>query len=208
MPRLNQKTMEKHRENILDACAELYKRHGFQEITMQDIAEQTRLSRPSLYNYFPAKEDIFLALMGREYDCWSEELETVTESQPDRLASALARSLEKRPLMLKLLSVNVYDIEEAAHPDNLARFKKKYAASVHAFKKCLIRSLNCSPGRAEQILLGFFPYMNGLYPWTSPTAKQQQAMENHPLGLPILSLFDLVRQHTKQLFAGTASCDS
>lgn len=46
-------------EEILDACGRLYQIKGFHDITIKDISEETSLSRPSIYNYFETKEEIF-----------------------------------------------------------------------------------------------------------------------------------------------------
>ena len=58
------------REEIVNACEKLYETVSFREITLKTISEETSFSRPSIYNYFSTKEEIFLALFAREYDRW------------------------------------------------------------------------------------------------------------------------------------------
>ena len=65
---------ESRREEILEACKELYETKAFQEITLKDISGRTSLSRPSIYNYFSSKEEIFLALLKREFTRWNSDL--------------------------------------------------------------------------------------------------------------------------------------
>ena len=60
--------IEKRREEIVNACEELYQTMGFKEITLKEIGKVTEFSRPTIYNYFQTKEEIFLALFKREYD--------------------------------------------------------------------------------------------------------------------------------------------
>lgn len=56
------------REEIVSACEKLYQYRSFKEITLKDIGKETSFSRPTIYNYFQTKEEIFLGLFQREYD--------------------------------------------------------------------------------------------------------------------------------------------
>ena len=52
-------------EALLDGAMEQFARHGFAKTSMSDIAKASGLSRTSLYNTFPTKDDVFRALSGR-----------------------------------------------------------------------------------------------------------------------------------------------
>ena len=88
------------REEIVGACEQLYQTMSFKEINLKEIGNVTSFSRPTIYNYFHTKEEIFLALYEREYDRWNAELETILNSDQkytgEQLADLLARSLENR----------------------------------------------------------------------------------------------------------------
>src|SRR6185312_7928153 len=51
------------RRDILDAAATLFKRDGFTAASIEQIAERAELSAGTLYNYFPSKGDLLLALV-------------------------------------------------------------------------------------------------------------------------------------------------
>ena len=61
------------REEIVAACEQLYQTMSFKDITLKEISSVTSFSRPTIYNYFHTKEEIFLALYKREYVRWNEE---------------------------------------------------------------------------------------------------------------------------------------
>ena len=63
------------KDEIINACAALYETMSFREITLKEIGRQTSFTRTSIYNYFQTKEEIFLALMQREYESWICDLE-------------------------------------------------------------------------------------------------------------------------------------
>ena len=52
-------------EALLDGAMEEFARHGFAKTSMSDIARASGISRTSLYNTFPAKDDVFRALSSR-----------------------------------------------------------------------------------------------------------------------------------------------
>ena len=60
--------ISKRREEIINACEHLYQTMSFKDITLKDISKETTFSRPTIYNYFQTKEEIFLALFEREYE--------------------------------------------------------------------------------------------------------------------------------------------
>ena len=46
------------RHKIINVAMDLIKQHGFDNITMEKIAEETDIARKTLYNHFPVKEAI------------------------------------------------------------------------------------------------------------------------------------------------------
>ena len=100
MPKVSEEFLLARREEIIDACAKLYETMSFKEITLKEIGKVTSFNRTAIYNYFNTKEEIFLALMQREYERWSAELDEMVQAHEqmtrDELAQALAHSLEKR----------------------------------------------------------------------------------------------------------------
>lgn len=173
--------IEKRREEIINACEQLYQTMSFREITLKEIGNATSFSRPTIYNYFQTKEEIFLALFAREYDRWNEDLteilewnETLTASQ---LAEKIASSLTKREQLLKLLSMNNFDMEANSRQELLTVFKKSYGRSMRLMRMLLgkFRS-DMSEAEVRNFIYIFFPFMFGIYPYTAVTEKQKKAM--------------------------------
>ena len=134
MPKGSPELAASRREEIINACEQLYQTRSFREITLKQIGAVTSFTRTSIYNYFQTKEEIFLALMQREYDLWTADLQKLTADNEtlssDELAKALAYSLAKREQLLKLLAMNHYDMEANSRLENLTEFKISYGASL------------------------------------------------------------------------------
>lgn len=201
MPKGSEALTHARREEIIDACAALYETMSLREITIKLIGARTSFTRTSIYNYFETKEEIFLALLRREYEAWTADLDALP-AQPDAaaLADALARTLERRGTMLRLLSMNLYDIEANSRVENLAAFKKVYAASMQAVRRLLARSGPALSGpAAERFLYAFYPFLFGIYPYTTVTPKQQQAMAMAGVEYPRLSVCEITRNFVEKL---------
>lgn len=201
MPKGSEALTHARREEIIDACAALYETMSLREITIKLIGARTSFTRTSIYNYFETKEEIFLALLRREYEAWTADLDALP-AQPDAaaLADALACTLERRGTMLRLLSMNLYDIEANSRVENLAAFKTVYAASMQAVRRLLARSGPALSGpAAERFLYAFYPFLFGIYPYTTVTPKQQQAMAMAGVEYPRLSVCEITRNFVEKL---------
>ena len=198
MPKGSPERTAARKEEIISACEKLYQTMSFKEITLKEIGNETSFSRPTIYNYFQTKEEIFLALFEREYVRWNEELadilqnnETLTEEQ---VAEKLALSIANREQLLKLLAMNNYDMEENSRPELLTSFKVAYGESIKNVRRILTKF--CPEKSAEEIqdiIYVFFPFMFGIYPYTTVTEKQRQAMKEANVDFVYQSVFEITR---------------
>ncbi len=85
MPKITGGSLEEHRqrtqERIFTALERLLGDHGYDSITLADIAAEASIGRTVMYNYYPDKESLLLEFAGRE-----------TEEYQSRLEAALLRS--------------------------------------------------------------------------------------------------------------------
>ncbi len=99
------------RQRIVDAAGPVFSRKGYHGATMQEIAEAAGYSPAALYNYFPKKGDVFLALVERIGQRGADDMEFESPLPlpfDQRLRWVLhrivARWEEQRPLMLTFLT--------------------------------------------------------------------------------------------------------
>lgn len=166
------------REEIVDACAQLYEEMPFKDITLLKIGERTSFTRTSIYNYFHTKEEIFLALLEREYRAWTKELDALAEAEfaPKEFPARFSELLERRRCMLKLLSMNLYDMEAGSRMEELTAFKRTYGKSLQALRRCLKAHTRATDEEAEEFLYVLCPFLFGLYPYAEVTEKQKEAL--------------------------------
>jgi AcrR family transcriptional regulator len=66
---------EERTNQILDAAEQVFTRKGLDDARMDDIAEQTGLSKGTLYLYFKSKDDLVIAILNRIFGGLFELLE-------------------------------------------------------------------------------------------------------------------------------------
>lgn len=68
---------EDREKEILDAAAKVFAEYGYRKTTIGDIVRAAGVARATVYNYFGTKEDVFTAVLKREF---GEILEAVRGS--------------------------------------------------------------------------------------------------------------------------------
>ena len=204
MPKGSPELTNARKEEIINACEELYQTMSFKEITIKEIGKATSFTRTSIYNYFQTKEEIFLSLLKRENELWAADLadimvqyETMTK---DEFADKMARSLEKRGQMLKIMSMNHYDMESNSRSEHLIEFKEAYGESIQMVVDCLEKYFPDMLIKEKQdFIYTFFPFMFGIYPYTVVTEKQRAAMKAAGVNYVFMSIYEITYNCIKRL---------
>ncbi|MBQ7992405.1 MAG: TetR family transcriptional regulator [Solobacterium sp.] len=196
MPKGSPELTAARKEEIINACEQLYQTMSFKEITLREIGNVTSFTRTSIYNYFQTKEEIFLALFKREYDRWNEDLQFILNENETlsgvQLAEKIAGSLAQRGQLLKLLAMNNYDMEANSRAELLTSFKKSYGRSMELVTM-LVRKFvtDMNEEDVQNFIYIFFPFMFGIYPYAEVTQKQRTAMAEAGIDYVYQSVYDL-----------------
>ena len=206
MPKGSEALTQARREEIVDACERLYARMSFKEVTIKEIGKETSFTRTSIYNYFQTKEEIFLALIEREFRRWNMALAEALAEKSLRsraeVAEILAATLAARPQLLKILSMNMFEIEANSRLERLVDFKRAFFASLMLVDKLLEKLAPPLDETARQAFVyAFFPFMYGIYPYTAVTDKQREAVRAVGGHFIYYTPHDLILQTVHQLLA-------
>jgi AcrR family transcriptional regulator len=71
------------REQLLGAAQEVFVANGYHAAAMDDIAERAGVSKPVLYQHFPSKLELYLALLDQNADALERSVRTALESTTD-----------------------------------------------------------------------------------------------------------------------------
>lgn len=77
LPRLARRTQ------LLGAAQEVFVAHGYHAAAMDDIADRAGVSKPVLYQHFPGKLELYLALLDQHCDALVDAVRSALESTTD-----------------------------------------------------------------------------------------------------------------------------
>ncbi|PPB72245.1 TetR/AcrR family transcriptional regulator [Campylobacter hyointestinalis] len=199
MPKGSLELTEKRKNEILDACERIYRTQGFYEVSIKEISTETSMTRSAIYNYFKTKEEILLGLLIREYDDWCQRLEeisiTANRQKHSELAQNIAHTLEDKETLLRILNMNLFEIEQNSRVERLADFKVQFKRSVTAF--CMILcsyKSDVSKSDCEEFCEMFSAFLFGVFPFTTHTKKQLEAMQMAGVSMKEPSIYEMVER--------------
>lgn len=204
MPKGSEELTNERKAEIISACKKLYETISFKEITIKNIGAATSFSRTSIYNYFHTKEEIFLSILQDEYEKWNKDLSETLENYKTieslQFAGLLADMLSKRTLLLKILSMNMYDIEQNSRIERLVEFKQQFGRCLKLVENCLEKITPVmNKNERTAFIYSFFPFVYGIYPYTNVTEKQSKAMALADIDYSYFSVYDITLNAVKKM---------
>ena len=104
--------------------------------------------------------------------------------------------------MLKILSMNHYDMEENSRIERLTDFKVVYGQTLSEVRNCLDKFFpEMQVHDREDFLYSFFPFMFGIYPYAVVTEKQKKAMEQAGVNYEYRSIYEITYTEVKKLLS-------
>ncbi len=197
MPRGSPELTEKRKNEILDACEKIYGTQGFYGVNIKEISKEISLTRPAIYNYFETKEEILLGLLIREYADWCDRIEKLIEPAREfnrsELSAQLADTLRDKATLLRILNMNLFEIEQNSRVERLAEFKIQFQRSRAALSE-ILRAYRADMDGAEcgEFCEIFSAFLIGVFPFTAHTEKQREAMRMADVSIAEPSIYEMV----------------
>ena len=111
-------------QQILRAARQLFQKHGYQKVTMDDVAKAIGKGRSSLYYYYKNKDEVFDAVMIAEVDEIIEEITKMVDKEPTLEGKLRAYGITKTRIGRKRKSF--FDIfETAMNPEELSQYTQR-----------------------------------------------------------------------------------
>lgn len=80
LPRKERERIYKQAD-ILNAAAYLFAENGYENTTIDDIAEKSEFGKGTLYNYFSGKEEIYSAILSSVFDSYLNSLRAINKDK-------------------------------------------------------------------------------------------------------------------------------
>ena len=71
---------ERH-EEIIRAASKRFSRHGFNKTTLEEIARDVRIGKPTIYHYFKSKDDLYYSSIDFQSAQFIEDIKAIFNNQ-------------------------------------------------------------------------------------------------------------------------------
>ncbi len=135
-------TSEIRRNQILDAATKVFVRQGFQHARMDDIVEESGLSKGTLYWYFKSKEDIINAILRRLFTGDLENLQSLLQAEgtaSERLIQLTNHRVNGLKRMSSLVPIIFEFYAVAVHQQWIKQFINEYFRHFRTLLEQLIQ---------------------------------------------------------------------
>ena len=129
---------EERKDQIMNAAEQVFSQKGFSDARMDDIAEETGLSKGTLYLYYKSKDDLIIAILDRlfqrEFRAF-ETLDLASMSATEAIWLFADTTIKDMKIMLRLLPIT-YEFMGLAFRNKLVQ--KTFKAYLNYYLDLLI----------------------------------------------------------------------
>ena len=72
---------KQRKEEIVRAAAKRFSRHGFGKTTLEEIARDVRIGKPTIYHYFDSKDELFYSAISFQAEQFIEDIKAIFNNQ-------------------------------------------------------------------------------------------------------------------------------
>ena len=130
------------KNQILDAAMVVFARSGFHEARMDDIVQESGLSKGTLYWYFKSKEEIITAISQRLFATDIEAVESLLKAEgtvSERLQQLMRDRVQGLQEMSDVVAILFEFYAAALHQDGVRQFIQTYFANFYDLLVALIQ---------------------------------------------------------------------
>jgi AcrR family transcriptional regulator len=168
---------DEKRLEIIAHCANLFEKVGYYGLTMQMLADEAALGKPTLYHYFSSKEDILFEMHQLHIDAMIAALDAVPEKCSDpgevltRACAATLREIAEHPGYVRAFMEHYGDLE-GDHREQMRDRRQHYFDRICAVVKSGISSGKFRVSDPTITTLAFLGMCNWSYKWYAPKADE------------------------------------
>jgi AcrR family transcriptional regulator len=144
------------RKQLLAAAQDVFVAQGYHAAAMDDIAERAGVSKPVLYQHFPGKLELYLALLDTHCDAFAERIRAAMSSTTDnaeRVRGAMHAYFEFVSHESEAFRL-VFESDLRNDPAVRVRVDRMEQLSVEAVTETIMADTGVSLARAELLAAG------------------------------------------------------
>lgn len=168
------------KEDIIQASADLFEKVGYHRASMQMLADEVGLGKPTLYHYFRSKTEILYAIHQEIISkVLTQHLKRAEKGlPPDQLLEGMAKDMltfiKEHPGYVRAFFEHFDELDDVHKVEIRAQRNQYMAITTDVIKAGIASGVfkDCDPRIAA---LGFFGMMNWTYKWLPQETKSSVA---------------------------------
>ena len=144
------------RKQLLGAAQEVFVANGYHAAAMDEIADRAGVSKPVLYQHFPSKLDLYLALLDQHVEVLGEQVRSAlssTDDNKERVTACIAAYFEFVDDPGGAFRL-VFESDLRNEPAVRERVERSLQISVDALADTIARDTGLGRGEAELLSCG------------------------------------------------------
>lgn len=168
------------REEIIEACAQLFRDGGLDAVSFTAISEMTSIKRQALYKYYASREEVLLDLLKREQKSWEQTIYRIVaapgEMTREEFAAMMTDVFIEYSMMLRLTSLLFDVLEDNCRLEKLVEFRTDNINVYQLLFLTVRRYFPRTPvATCHEFTHVVFAYVVGLFPMNNVTEKFLEA---------------------------------
>jgi AcrR family transcriptional regulator len=193
---------EVRRRQILTAARKLLAERGVGEISLNELARRSGISKPNLYRYFESREDVLLQLWVEEVSELGERLEqsfaSLARGDIAGVIAAVVSAFATQPMLCELTSIVSPVLERNLSVDAIVRAKTNLATlTVHIAALLNARLPFISLDDCSWLASTAATWIAGIWPAVNPSRAGVEVLSRAELA-PMQPVFE--RDFSRLLF--------
>jgi AcrR family transcriptional regulator len=196
------------RKAILDAARTLFAELQYEEISLNGIAREAGLSKPSVYTYFSSREEIFLTIFAEEQESF---LRSVTKrlgrirskDAVARVSRVWVEAALAHETMLHLLPLVMSSLERNSSAEQIVEFSQNGQALIGKLVQALARvDLGLDREQWTLFVQCSTSLIAGMWPIANPAENIREALDRAQLKVEKWDFATLMRRSLAALIIG------
>jgi AcrR family transcriptional regulator len=128
---------EQTRGCLVAAAAKVFTRRGYENASLDEVAEEAGFTKGAVYSNFKGKEDLFLATIDTHFEERLQSIKRVMQEEPDEQGTAHAAGMDFMDKLNRDPDYFVLFFEFWAYAQRNPGVKKKFLPRVQRFRSAL-----------------------------------------------------------------------
>ncbi|MBO1902477.1 TetR family transcriptional regulator [Leucobacter weissii] len=179
---------EHRRQRILEITADMLAEMPVSAVSLNEISRRVGLAKSNVLRYFESREAILLELLDTETRAWVAELDSTLHTtegsateRSEQLASAIASTLQGRPVLCDLIAAQAAVLERNVSTEVILRHKHATHGMAEDLTGIVLRVLPELDGAdALHVAVTTILITSAAWPHSTPTPALQAAYDADP----------------------------